>query len=101
MSELDKKTLEYLAQLGRIELTDSEKPKLLKDLQEILNYFKELEKLDTTGVEPMSGGTFQENIFREDEIRDTNANQEMKSKKIIQSFPEKEKDFLKIPPVFE
>lgn len=95
MSNLDKKTLEYLAGLGRIELTESEKPKLLKDLQEILNHFEELQKLDTTNAEPISGGTFQQNIFREDEAT------EEKNEKLTDAFPEKENDFLKIPPVFE
>jgi len=97
---IDKKTLEYLAELGRIELAESEKSKLLKDLQEILNYFQELEKLDTTNVEPMSGGTFQQNIFREDIKPQTNVEFSRKSA-LVDAFPKKENDFLKIPPVFE
>lgn len=93
---IDKKTLEYLAGLGRIELTESEKPKLLKDLQEILDYFQELQKLDTTNIEPMAGGTSQKNIVREDKKEEKG-----KPRKLIDSFPEKENDFLKVPPVFE
>jgi aspartyl-tRNA(Asn)/glutamyl-tRNA(Gln) amidotransferase subunit C len=95
MSNLDIKTLEYLAELGRIELTESEKPKLLKDLQEILNHFEELKKIDTSNVEPMSGGTLKHDTFREDKTR------EEKNKALLDIFPEKEDDFLKIPPVFE
>lgn len=95
MDIIDKKTLEYLAELGRLELAESEKPKLLKDLQGILNHFQELEKLNTDGIEPMSGGAFQQNIFRTDETK------EQKNEKLVESFPEKENDFLKIPPVFE
>jgi aspartyl-tRNA(Asn)/glutamyl-tRNA(Gln) amidotransferase subunit C len=90
--------LEYLAELGRIELAESEKSKLLKDLQEILNYFQELQKIDTTDVEPMSGGTFTQNIFREDE---GNVKRQASSVKLTEAFPEKENDFLKIPPVFK
>lgn len=95
MSNLDIKTLEYLAELGRIELSESEKPKLLKDLQEILNHFEELNKLDTTKVEPMSGGTSKQNIFREDKSK------EEENEKLTDAFPEKEDGFMKIPPVFE
>jgi len=95
MGIIDKKILEYLAELGRIELAESEKSKLLKDLQEILNHFQELEKLETSNIEPMSGGTSQQNIFRADEAK------EEKNEKLIESFPEKENSFLKIPPVFE
>lgn len=95
---IDKKTLEYLAELGRLELSESEKSKLLNDLRKILNYFQELQKLDTTNIEPMSGGTFQENIFREDE---ESVKRQASSVKLTDAFPEKENNFLKIPPVFE
>jgi aspartyl-tRNA(Asn)/glutamyl-tRNA(Gln) amidotransferase subunit C len=93
---IDKKTLEYLAELGRIELTESEKPKLLEDLRKILDYFQELQKLDTTNIEPMAGAADAKNIFREDTIKPNET-----TKKLIENFPEKENDFLKIPPVFE
>jgi len=102
MSELDKKTLEYLAELGRLELAGAEESKLLEDLREILDYFGELQKVDTDGVEPtcltgrqVSGGTPQDNVSREDEAK------EGKNEKITNAFPEKEDGFLKIPPVFE
>jgi len=92
---IDKKILEYLADLGRIKLNENEEEKLLKDLQNILAYFQELQKLDTTKVEPLTGGTIEKNVFREDKIRKYENPQ-----KLIESFPEKENNFLKIPPVF-
>ena len=97
MSLIDKKTLEYLAELGRIELAESEKLKLLKDLQKILKHFQELQKIDTSKIEPMSGGTSTKNVSRQDE---TSGREQMTSDKLIQAFPEKENDFLKVPPVF-
>jgi aspartyl-tRNA(Asn)/glutamyl-tRNA(Gln) amidotransferase subunit C len=93
---IDKKTLEYLAELGRIKLADSEEVKLLKDLQEILNYFQELQKIDITDVEPMVGAPGAKNVFREDAAKKNKT-----IKKLIENFPEKENSFLKIPPVFE
>ncbi|MEK7573929.1 MAG: Asp-tRNA(Asn)/Glu-tRNA(Gln) amidotransferase subunit GatC [Patescibacteria group bacterium] len=105
MSEIDEKKLENLAKLGRIELNESEKLKLLKDLPEILNHFQELQKIDTTNVEPMSGGVSQENIFPEDgesaRLSLSADRQEASGVKLTDAFPEKENDFLKIPPVFE
>jgi len=94
-SLIDKKTLEHLAELARIELKPGEEEKLLKDLAEILGHFEELKTLDTSHVHPMSGGTHLKNVFREDSnSRDTNlgAGKEL--------FPEKEEGLLKIPPVF-
>ena len=98
MGIIDKKTLEYLAELGRIELAESEKEKLLKDLQEILGHFQELQKIDTTDAEPMSGGGLSKDVSRPDEISDR---QLKLNDNLIQAFPEKENNFLKVPPVFE
>lgn len=95
MNTINKKTLEYLAELARLDLKSGEEEKLLKDLQAILDYFKEIQKLDTTNIEPMTGGTHLENIFREDvggETEDTGKGPE--------AFPDKQGRYLKVPPVF-
>jgi aspartyl-tRNA(Asn)/glutamyl-tRNA(Gln) amidotransferase subunit C len=95
-SLITKQTLEHLAQLARIELDPKEEEKLLKDLGEILEYFTELQKLDTANVAPMTGGTDLKNAFREDTERENTDRGAG-----IEAFPEKEDGFLKVPPVFE
>lgn len=95
-SSLNKRDLEHLAKLARIELDPKEEEKLLKDLGNILDHFKELQELDTTNVAPMPGGTELKNIFREDTERENTNRGEG-----IDAFPEKSDGFLKIPPVFE
>ncbi len=95
-SEIDKKIIEYLAELSRIELDGKEEEKLLADLRKILDHFDELKSLDTSGVEPMNGGTELKNSLREDEER-TNTNRGAGA----DVFPESKDGFLKVPPVFE
>lgn len=95
-SIITKKELDHLAELARIKLTEKEEEKLLKDLPNILNYFEELKALDTTGIQAHAGGVTIKNAFREDSERES-TNQ----KKGVKSFPEKDHDYLKIPPVFE
>lgn len=95
-SPISKHELEHLAKLARLELNPKEEEKLLKDLGEILNYFKELEKLDTTNVAPMTGGTDLKNSLRDDNERE-NTNRGAG----VEAFPEVERGYLKIPPVFE
>lgn len=94
---LDKKHLEHLAELARINLKAGEEEKLLKDLGNILNYFKELEALDTGNVTPISGGTELTNKMRVDEVRADRLGPE----EAVEQFPEKEGRYLKVPPVFE
>lgn len=94
---INKKTLEKLAELARIEISADKEEKLLKDLGEILKYFDDLKEIDVSGVEPMSGAIEIKNVFREDEL----VKNEVESEDLISAFPEKEGRFLKIPGVFE
>ena len=96
---INKKTLEHLAELARIEIDDKEEKKLLKDIQEILSYFEQLNDLNTENIKPFDGGTKNENVLNQDDVvvRQSNFNK----KRLSEDFPEKEGDFLKIPPVFE
>lgn len=97
MSELlSKKLLEHLAKLARIEIRAREEEKLLKDLQNILNYFEELKGLDTSGVKGATPESSAKNVFREDDERE-NTDQG----KGREAFPQFRKNFLRIPPVFD
>ena len=95
---INKKTLEHLAALSRIELDGKNEEKLLKDLQKILEYFDELKEVDTENIEPMTGGTSQKNVFRDDE---ESGNEKVKNENLTGQFPDKQNGYLKVPPVFE
>lgn len=95
-SAINKQELEHLAKLARIELDPKEEEKLLKDLGNILDHFKELQELDTSNVPPMTGGTDLKNVFREDSERENTDRGAG-----IEAFPQKKDGFLKVPPVFE
>lgn len=96
MSLINKKTMGNLARLARLELTRGEEEKLLKDFEKILEHFEELKETDTEKVSPMSGGTFEKNILRKDEDGPS-----LPCEEAVADFPESEKGFLKVPPVFE
>lgn len=97
MPEITKKSLEHLADLARLELTEKEEEKFLKDLESILGHFKELESLDTSNVAPLTGGTSLKNVFREDGERKSS----LAADPVVDAFPEKEKGYLKVPAVFK
>jgi aspartyl-tRNA(Asn)/glutamyl-tRNA(Gln) amidotransferase subunit C len=107
-STITKRELEHLAKLARIELDPKEEEKLLKDLGAILDYFKELQALDTSTITPMTGGTDLRNVFREDASENLKGNGEENGGPEntnqgagVEAFPESKNGFLKIPPVFE
>ena len=52
--DVDEKTVRRIARLARIRITDEEVPKLRSELVGILDWVKQLDEVDTDGVEPMT-----------------------------------------------
>lgn len=96
MANITKQDLDHLAGLARIRLSETEEERLTGDLEKILNYFQELQALDTSNVEPMAGGTTLRNVFRED-----TASESTNQGKGTDQFPETKDGYDKVPPVFE
>ncbi|MBQ9018492.1 Asp-tRNA(Asn)/Glu-tRNA(Gln) amidotransferase subunit GatC [Candidatus Saccharibacteria bacterium] len=74
--EVDKDTIRHLADLSDFALSDAEATSLEKDLQNIINYISELDKLDTSGVEPTYQVFEMENIWRDDIVTKQDATRE-------------------------
>ncbi len=65
--ELSKDTIDYLSKLALVDLSEEEKEKFSKQLGDILTYFKKLDDLDTTNVEPTTHAIDGlKNVFRKD-----------------------------------
>jgi aspartyl-tRNA(Asn)/glutamyl-tRNA(Gln) amidotransferase subunit C len=97
MAEIGKKELKHLAELARLELHEREEEEFLTDLDKILNHIQELQKLNTEGVLPVTGGTGLSNVVREDAAEENR----LRGEEAVEAFPETEKGYLKVPPVFE
>ena len=65
-------------------------------MQEILDYVKQLNNLDTSDIEPTAHVLPIKNVKREDEIKPSLTNEEA-----LQSAPEKTDGFFLVPPVIE
>lgn len=61
-------TIQYVAALAKIELSDEEKEKAKIDLSNILGYMSTMDELDTKEIEPMSHAYAMKNVFREDVV---------------------------------
>lgn len=94
---MDFKEIDHLLKLARIELSSQEKKKITLDLENILDYVKQLQKVNTNGVEPMTGGTLLENICDSDKIDEQKQNTSKELKKSTLCLKD---DYLKIPPIF-
>lgn len=92
---IDRKTVEHVAKLARLDLAPEALALYEKQLGAILDYIAKLEKLDVTGVEPLAhaGG---ENIFREDVTRPP-----LQRDEALKNAPERTHDFFVVPKVVE
>ena len=66
-----------IAALANLELSEDEVEKFSRELSAILEFFAQLEEVDTSGVEPTAQITGLENITRVDEVRDFEASEEL------------------------
>ena len=61
--------VEHVARLARLELSPEEKERMRGQLDAILGYVDQLQRIDTTDVPPTSHVLPLVNVFREDEVR--------------------------------
>ena len=94
--EITREIIDYVAALSRLELTEDEKEREVRDLGSILGYMDKLNELDTSGVEPMSHAFPVRNAFREDEIRPSHDRN-----KLLANAPVKHEGCYKVPKTVE
>ncbi|MBI4427499.1 MAG: Asp-tRNA(Asn)/Glu-tRNA(Gln) amidotransferase subunit GatC [Ignavibacteriales bacterium] len=88
------KDVEYIAKLARLKFTEEEKQKLAHQLNEILSYIDQLNKIDTSKVEPMTHVVDLSNVFREDVVKPG-----VSSDEALKNAPAKSDKFFKVPKV--
>jgi len=89
---LSKKEVEHTAWLAHIELSEKEKTLFTEQFNEILDYFKKIDDVDTTGIEPTYHVLNLKNVSRKDKTKPS-----LTTEEAIKNAPKKEKKFLKAP----
>ena len=86
------KEVEHVARLAHVELSDDEKRLFTEQFNEILDYFKKIDEVDTEGVEPTYHVLDLENVSRKDKTKPS-----LSTKEALRNAPKKEKKFVKAP----
>jgi len=89
---LSRKEVEHIAWLAHIELSKEEKDLFTEQFNDILDYFKKIDKVDTEGVQPTYHVLDLMNVYRKDE-----ASPSLPIEEALKNAPKKEKKFLKAP----
>jgi aspartyl-tRNA(Asn)/glutamyl-tRNA(Gln) amidotransferase subunit C len=93
---ITKETVQHIAKLARLKLSEQEEQMYTEQLGKILDHVDALKAVDTTGVEPMFHALEIHNIMREDVVVPT-PGQEL----ILKGAPEAERGFFRVPKIGE
>jgi len=93
---IDRKTVEHVAKLARLQLAPEDLERYAGQLGAILDYIAKLEKLDVKGVEPLAHPAETTNVFRDDLPRPS-----LPRPEALKNAPERSNDFFIVPKVVE
>ena len=93
-SALTNEEVEHIAELAKIELTESEKELFRDQLGRILDYFRKIDELDLKNVEPTTHVIDASNVFRDDEPRPS-----LPPEDVLKNAPDKEGRYFRAPRV--
>lgn len=86
----------HIAKLAKLHLSEDEIKTYQEQLGRILEYFKKLQELDTSHVEPMKHVLEVHNVFRADEPRPS-----VSAEEALKNAPKRRDDFFEVPKVVE
>ncbi len=94
--KIDKETVDKIAHLARLELTEVEKERSIEELSEILSFMEKLNELDTSGVKPLIYMNEAVNVMRPDVVI-----QELTREEALKNAPLKNEEYIKVSKVIQ
>ncbi len=91
-----KMDIEKVAKLARLELSGEDREIFGNQLEQVLTYMEQLNRLDTTGVDPTSHAIPIYNVFRDDEVKPSIPQEE-----VLAISPDEEEGHFKVPRIIE
>lgn len=93
---IDKQTIYKVADLARIAVKEEEIEALIPDMNKILTFMEKLNELDTQGVEPLIYMNAEENVWREDHVK-----QEISVSDGLKNAARHNESFFMVPKIIE
>lgn len=93
---VDRKTVDRIAELSRLEFNEVEKIEILNDMNKMLDFVDQLSAVNTDGVEPLIYLLDEQTPLRKDEVIQT-----ITQEQALKNAPLKDSDFIKVPKVIE
>lgn len=89
---ITREDVDHIGWLATIKVAEEEKDDFVAQFNSVLDYFHQLDELDTEDVEPTYRVVDLVNVFREDETKESLSQEEA-----LRNAPRREKDYFKSP----
>jgi aspartyl-tRNA(Asn)/glutamyl-tRNA(Gln) amidotransferase subunit C len=93
---LDPATIRRIAKLARLHLEEDDVPRVQSELNSILGWIEQLQEVDVTDVEPLTGGATMALRLREDVISDGG-----QQEAVLANAPDRAGPYFAVPKVVE
>ena len=93
---IDRASVENVAKLARLALTDAEVERFTGQLSAILDAVAKLETVDTSGIGPTASILPLQDVLRDDVRRPG-----LKTEEALANAPDRDGDYFRVQPVFE
>ena len=94
MTKITNEEVKKVAYLARLELNENEISNHAEQLEKILEYIRQLEKIDTDDVPCTTRAIEVINVFRKDEKKDSDCTEEL-----LELAPSREDQYFKVPKI--
>ena len=94
--EITNNKIDKLASLAQLQFTDVEKIALKSDLEKMIGFIDQLQKIDTTNIEPLLHISDAINVLREDKLSGS-----ISKENALLNAPSKDEHFFKVPKVIK
>ena len=94
--QIDKNLILKLEKLSRLQLSDTERQQIQKDLNNILGMVEKLQELDLSKVEPLVYISDEVNVLREDEVKN-----QVNRAAALSNAPDKTEEYFKVAKVID
>ena len=86
--------VKHVAKLARLWLDDAHLQRLGSQLESIIKYVAQMDKVDVTGVEPMAHALPLHNVLREDVVEPS-----LTTEQVLANAPDRDGPFFKVPKI--
>lgn len=97
MADITKTTIQKLAKLADIGLSDEEVEAMTTELGSIVGWVEQLQAVDVDGIEPTYQVTGLQDAFRADEVKRDNPDRGV----LLANAPDQQDGFIKVPRVLQ